>query len=142
MRPYEYLRFSLGLSPSLEYEERANSISRFYYEPAIDPSPEISAYLSSGAQVDSSKGLDPSEYYKIFTREVPIDQGYCLLSDEIGFSAISIDMPGTTGEMQDWWHSWVTEGDLHYKIWLPGLHVSHHPIKENLGWRAFFGLVD
>ena len=57
--------------PELEDEEQANPISRFYYEPAIEPSPEISNYLSPGAQVDSSKGLDPSEYYKIFTREVP-----------------------------------------------------------------------
>lgn len=130
MRIYDFF----GDIPELPEEARANPYADFYYVPVNDPDPAICAALAPGAQADGSQYLRPAEYERIFTRDVGMDNGFCIGPEGTGFSAVTVDMPGVTSEMMAWWEDWFRSDDVHYRIWLPGLHISHHPIIENLGW--------
>ncbi len=55
---------------------------------------------------------------------LPVEIGYCSLSDGSIFSAMHTTMPGVTGEMIDWWYWWNPMHPLRYKMIHPRDHFS------------------
>jgi hypothetical protein len=55
---------------------------------------------------------------------LPLENGYCKMSDGSIFVAVLTEMPKVTGEMLDWWFWWHPVNPLRYKVWYPGSHFG------------------
>jgi len=125
--------------PPLTPEQEQSPFARFYHEPIEDPVPAVLAAVGE-EQMDPALALPFAEVEKVFLpRTEPIRNGWCMLPDGTGFSSITTMLPGATPEMETWWwKSFVmnpADDWLGYKVWFPGLHVSHgRPLTEDLGW--------
>jgi hypothetical protein len=55
---------------------------------------------------------------------LPLETGYCNMSDGSVFVAVLTEMPRVTGDMLDWWFWWHPINSLRYKIWYPDTHFG------------------
>ncbi len=135
--------YKLFEAEPLTEEEKKSPYAVIYDLPIHDPDPEILEHFHPGEPMDPAKAFPVTEFERLFTPgAIEQDNGYCLLPDGTGFSAVHVKMPDATPEMEAiWCDGWLTESDVNYKVWLPGFHVSHQmPVIENLGWGT--GIVD
>ena len=126
--------------PPLSSEDLKSPFARFYQVPVMAPAPAILAAIGP-EQLDISNVLAFSKIEWLFRPEsTALKNGWCILPDGTGYSLITTDMPGVAVEEEQWWPQWIMDPDfgyLNYRIWMPGLHVSHGtPIVEDLGWGA------
>ena len=135
--------YNFEIIPELTEEEKKSPYASFYYIPVGKPLPHIYEAIQPGRQMDPALAInleDPEDVKKMFLPEgIPCKNGWCVMPDGTGFSAIETPMPEVTPEIDDWWFSWFTASDLNYKIWLPKLHFRHKsPIYEDLGWGPLY----
>ena len=122
--------------PPLTPAQEKSPFAQFYYEPVNNPSDELLAAIET--QMPVEEALDFKDIERIFLDEPGIRNGWCILPDGTAFSSIETKMPDVTPENEAWWGQWMMDPAydyLNYRIWMPGLHVSHAmPIIEDLGW--------
>ena len=117
--------------------ELKNPFAPLYDLPIHDPAPEILEHLLPGKPMNSANALPVTEFEKLFIPgALKQYNGYCLAPDGTGFSAVTVKM-NLTPEMERFWECshWISQDDVHYKVWFPGMHFSHKmPVTEDLGW--------
>ncbi len=129
-------------STTLTEEERQSTpYSQFFDLPINLPSEETIKALLPGNEIDPSLAILPEECGKLFTPGyLECENGYCVLPQGFGFSAVKIDMPEVKPEMLPFWFSWYLSSTVHYKTWLPDMHLEMrilergHAATEDLGW--------
>lgn len=124
--------------PPLTDDQLKSPFARFYYEPVTKPAPAVMAAIGE-TQLDPAEALAFQNIERLFRPEGnALKNGWCVLPDGTGYSLITTEMPGVTPAAERWWSRWMLDPDydwLNYRIWMPGLHVSHAmPIVEDLGW--------
>ncbi len=132
-------------STTLTEEERQSTpYSRFFDLPLNLPPEETIRALLPGNEIDPSDAILPEECNKLFAPGyLACENGYCVLPQGFGFSAVKIDMPEVRPEMLGFWFPWILD-TVQYKAWLPDMHLessvvmkdgnSVHVATENLGW--------
>ena len=116
--------------PDLPEAEKSNPYAKFYYEPVNKPRTEVYKAIQPGNEIDSSLGITPNQLEKLFIPNgLPHINGYCIMPDGTGYSAINTRGHNITPEMQKFWNGWFASNDVHYKIWLTCI-----PVIEDLGW--------
>ncbi len=131
-------------STSLTEEEKKSSpYSEFFEFPINLPPEETIRALLPGNEVDPSVAILPEECDKLFAPGyLECENGYCVLPQGFGFSAVKIDMPDVRPEMLPFMMPWFLD-PVNYKIWLPDMHLESrvfvernnaHAATENLGW--------
>ncbi len=124
--------------PPLTEEQGESPFAKFYYVPVPAPAPEVMASIGA-QQLPETDALDFEKIETLFRSESDsVKNGWCIRPDGTGYSMVTTEMPLVTPEMEAWWTKWFLDPSydwLNYRIWMPGLHVSHAmPIIENLGW--------
>jgi len=125
--------------PELTEDEKKSPYADFYYIPVGKPPPHVMEAVAPGRQMDPALAVsleNPSDISMLFSPEgIKCKNGWCVLPDGTGFSAIETLMPDITPELEKWWIKWFLSDDLHYRIWMPSLHFGHgETIFEDLGW--------
>lgn len=122
---------------ALTEEEKKCPYAYLYDLPVRDPAPEILEHLMPGSPMDSANAIPVTDLEKLFIPgALKQYNGYCLAPDGTGFSVVTVKME-ITPEMERFWNTthWIYQDDVHYKVWFPGMHISHQvPVTENLGW--------
>ncbi len=129
-------------STTLTEEERQSTpYSKFYDLPLNLPSEESIRALMPGNEMDPADALLPEQIPMLFTPDaVKVENGYCVLPQGFGYSIVRIDMPEVKPEMIPFWNQWFVTQPVHYKTWLPDMHLEiqllekGHSAIENLGW--------
>lgn len=122
--------------PALSPEEMRDPFAAFYSVPPARPPEEVTIHFLPERAMDSALSIAPEEIETLFRPGgLPQQNGYCIREDGIGYAAACITLPGFTDELSAQWPAWFSVNDVHYKIWLPGYHISHqNGITEDLGW--------
>jgi phloretin hydrolase len=60
----------------------------------------------------------------LFPGYLPMENGYCLMSDGSFFVAVRTDFPNATEKMFDWWFEWHSGEPFRYRIWYPESHFD------------------
>ncbi len=129
-------------STTLTEEERQSTpYSQFFDLPINLPSEETIRALLPGNEIDPAIAILPEECAKLFAPGyLECENGYCVLPQGFGFSAVKIDMPEVKPEMLNFWFPWYLSSTVHYKTWLPDMHLEMrmlergHAATEDLGW--------
>ncbi len=126
-----------------EEEKSSTPYAKFFDLPVPVPSEENIMALLPGKAIDPSAAILPENVSRLFAPGyLECENGYCMLPQGFGFSAVRIDMPDVQPEMMRFWFPWYTSNTVHYKTWLPDMHVEMcheeqgHSAIENLGWGA------
>lgn len=122
--------------PPLTLDEKANPFSKFYYVPVELPAPEILAAIEPGKPMDPALALDLADLEKIFRPDSePFHNGYCIMPDGTGYSALKIDLPNVTAEEFMQFQIYGHMNNIQYKTWLPTMHLQQGAFTiENFGW--------
>ena len=90
---------------------------------ALDP--EAEAAIRSGP-IDPELALDRADLDRLLDpAPTSAENGWCELSDGVGYVAVRTPMPAVTGEMVDWWFDWHPREPIRYRVWHPQAHVSN-----------------
>ena len=124
--------------PRLTPAQEKSPFASFYYSPVEKPVPEVMRCIGE-QQLPVGSALNFSDIERVFRPEGDsLENGWCILPDGTGYSYVVTEMPEVTPAIEQWWNQWIMDPDydyLNYRIWMPGLHISHGmPIVENMGW--------
>ncbi len=124
-----------------EEERKSTPYSQFFDFPINLPSEETIRALMPGNEIDPAIAILPEEGGKLFAPGyLECENGYCLMPQGFGFSAVKIDMPEVKPEMLQFWFPWYLSNPVHHKTWLPDLHIELYMTPngpfgmEDFGW--------
>lgn len=126
-----------------EEDKNSTPYAKFYDLPVNLPSEENILALLPGKEVDPTITFLPENCNKLFAPGyLECENGYCVRPEGFGFSAIRVDLPEVQPEMIKFWFPWYISNPVHYRSWLPDMHLDiqkeekGHSAVENLGWGA------
>ncbi len=120
----EYRSMSPGLTP----EEEASRYAKYYYMKQAVPTPENILAAERGNPLPQDAFFLPEDLVKEMAsgRAETLRSGYLACPDGTGFAVARIRGEGITEEMVQYFCDYFKpEGDLYYKIWVPGAHMRH-----------------
>jgi phloretin hydrolase len=82
---------------------------------AIEAGPVAPSEALPLAQLD--RLLDPAP--------LPVETGWCMLPDGVGYVAVRTPMPAMRAEMVEWWFDWHPRDPVRYRIWHPLAHSDN-----------------
>jgi hypothetical protein len=125
-----------NILPPLNPDEKANPFSKFYYVPVELPAPEILAAIEPGKPMDPAQAIDITEMEKLFTPGYnEVENGYCIMLDGTGYSAVKIDLPNVTVEEFTKFQIYGHMNNVQYKTWFPTMHLQQGAFTiEDFGW--------
>jgi phloretin hydrolase len=131
-----------------------DSLHDYLSRPMTPPEPALLEGIERGP-LDAGQAQSASEVDLLLDpAPLPGECGWCTLPDGCGYVAMRTEMPGSSGEMVDWWFDWHPRDPVRYRIWHPLAHKGnslepavepgvkpywgtvHHPV-EDIG----FGIV-
>ncbi|KZL89229.1 DAPG hydrolase family protein [Clostridium magnum] len=105
------------ITKELKYEELSKAYSKYYYMDMQKQPQKLLDKINKGP-------IDPKYALRIEDRNdllkpgyLPVETGYCIMSDGTGFVSSIIQMRHVTPIMFDWWFAWHGLHPLRYKIW-------------------------
>lgn len=122
--------------PPLRPDEAESPFAKFYYVPVEMPSQEILDGIDMDHQMDPAKALRIDEVEKLFQKGYDeVENGWCVMPDGTGYSAVKIDMPDVTAQELMPFQIYGHMNNLQYKTWLPKMHLQQGDFTiENFGW--------
>lgn len=101
------------------------ALARYLSRPMAEPAAEVLAAIERGPMAPADalplaavdRLLDPAP--------LPVETGWCTLSDGVGYVAVRTPMPAVAAEMVDWWFEWHPQDPLRYRIWHPEAHSDN-----------------
>jgi hypothetical protein len=105
------------------------------------PEPAVLRAINSGPIADGGAVLGAHELDRLLDpAPLAAETGWCWTDEHIGYVAVRTEMPGTTGEMWDWWFDWHPRDALRYRIWYPGAHFDvRFKAPREAGAKPFWG---
>jgi hypothetical protein len=104
-----------GFSPEL---------SEYLTRPMTPPDAQVAAALANPADADLALPLEEIDRLRD-PEPLPLESGWCRLSDGVAFVAVRTEMPAVSREMVDWWFDWHPRDPIRYRTWFPGAHQSN-----------------
>ncbi len=106
-------------------ERQPDELSEYLRRPMQRPPSDVLEAIARGpidpvdtlALVDVERLLDPAP--------LPVESGWCTLSDGVGYVAVRTAMPAVSGEMVDWWFDWHPRESTRYRVWHPEAHYAN-----------------
>jgi hypothetical protein len=124
------------------------SLEDFLARPMTPPDPSVVDAVERGP-IDARQALSADRLELLLDPlELPGECGWCALADGCGYVAMRTEMPGSTGEMIDWWFDWHPHDSVRYRVWHPLAHqrnsvdpatdpgekpywgTVHHPVED------------
>lgn len=108
--------------PPLNLQDQAKAYAGYYRDPA-PPDPERLAAMD--APCDPSRAMYPEQMNDLLDPgRLPVETGWCILSNGAGFIANRNVYKNVTAAMIDWWFAWHPLDSLRYRIWYPPQHTG------------------
>ena len=93
--------------------------------PLTPPDPAVRDALEAGPMADARDALARDDLDRLLDpTPMRVENGWCWLPDGVAYVAVRTAMPGTTGEMWDWWFDWHPRSPVRYRVWYPGSHLD------------------
>jgi len=108
--------------PPLDREDQSKAYAKYYRDP-VTPDPVHLAMMDMPC--DASKAIFPEQMNDLLNPgDLPVEIGWCNLSNGAGFIANRNVYRDVTAEMIEWWFAWHPLESLRYRIWYPPQHAG------------------
>jgi phloretin hydrolase len=119
-----------------------SELAPYLSRPLTLPDPAVLAEIEAGP-VEPSRTLELADIDRLLDpAPLPVETGWCVRADRVGYVAVRTPMPGVSAEMVEWWFDWHPRDPDRYRLWHPAAHFDNSiEPPRRVGAKAHWGAV-